>query len=249
MSIWFFLWLLLSGALLFFMGWNLLILYRQKKAWKVFAAKRKLRYRSTAMMSAPEISGVMNDFTVSMFTGEHMRPDQRSSRKLTAIEVNLTSVMPFEIAIASGGMVDLARELNFKEEIRPDLAGWDKGWVVYTQSRTAAEAYLTPERLQALVGLLKEENAWVIFIARAKTTLLRLDTPLPLDTPVLIDKLCAAMTSVARELELKGHEDKILMAEASRKTAHQKTVALHDQGDVVPDFALEDDPPTPREPS
>jgi phosphoglucomutase len=51
-SIWFYLWLLLSGGLLFFMGWTMLILFRQKKAWKQFAARHKLRYKADAMMGA-----------------------------------------------------------------------------------------------------------------------------------------------------------------------------------------------------
>ena len=44
MNIWFVLWLLLSAALLYFTGWTFLILQKQKRAWRVFATKYKLRY-------------------------------------------------------------------------------------------------------------------------------------------------------------------------------------------------------------
>jgi hypothetical protein len=240
-SIWFYLWLLLSGGLLFFMGWTMLILFRQKKAWKQFAARHKLRYKADAMMAPPEVSGVLNDYTVSLFTGEHMTPEQRSSRKLTAIEVSLTSRLPFDLVVATGGMVDLARGLNLKEEIRPESVKWEKGWFAGASSRAAADAYLTPERLSALTGLMRKENTWVVFICRNDAMLLRLDTPHPLDTQIILDTLTKEMIAAARVLELKNHEDKVLSAEAARKTSHKKTVSIDDADLSAVVLKLEDD--------
>lgn len=243
MSVWFYLWLVLSAGLVYFMGWTLLILHRQKRAWKAYAAQKKLRYTSGPMMASPELSGVLHDYSISLFTGEHVSPEQRTGRKLTAVEINLSGRMPFDMAVASAGMVEVVRGLALKEEFRPESADWDKSWVAGTASRPALEAYLTPPRLEALMGLMKTDNAWVIFVCRGDTILLRLDTPDPLDMPKKIDALLVKMIEAARVLELKDSEDKILAAAATRKTVHRKTAKIDAEPVAGADLRLEEEGP------
>lgn len=206
MSIWFLLWLVLSGALLYFMGWTLYILHRQKAAWSKYAEAKKLRYKANTFTSSPEMSGVLNDYTFSFFTGEHTVQEGRSTRKLTATEVSLSSRMPFDCALGSGGMVTLIRPLGLKEEIIPQHQDWKTSSIAATNNRAAFEAYLTPERLDAIVALMKVKNSWVIFIARGDVMLLRFDTPDPLDNPKKIEMLVQKMTAAAKVLELKPGE-------------------------------------------
>ncbi len=201
MSIWFVLWAILSVGLLYFTVWTMFVLHKQKKSWKAFAKKYKLRYQANSMLESPEVKGVLDDYTVGVFMGEHMSPDMRRARKLTAIEVNLNSIMPTEGAIASADMVAVIQELNFKNEIKPDHPDWKISYVAASDNKTVLESYLTKERQEVLTGLMKIKNAAVIFIFRGEVALLRFDTPEPLDSPKKLDQLVKKMIAAARILE------------------------------------------------
>src|SRR5262245_8805674 len=160
---WFILWLLLSGSLIFFAGWTIYILYMQKKSWRDFAKKNQLRFTSGKYFSTPEVNGTVDGYTVGVFSSEHISQDVRGSRRLTAIEVGLHSRMPFAGAVGSGGMVNLIERQPYSDEVRPDHKGWSTAYVARGASGSALEAYLTPARIEALTGLMKMKNAWVIF--------------------------------------------------------------------------------------
>lgn len=242
MSIWIILWLFLSGALIYFLGWTLFILFRQKQAWKGFSVRKKLRYRAHSMMASPEMSGSLDGYSINFLIGEHFTPDGRASRKLTAIEVQLKSHMPFEGGIASGGMVPVVQSTRMKEEIKPNHPKWDKNYIASSSSGAALEAYLTPERIDALTSLMKIRNGWVILIFRAETFLLRFDTPDPLDSQQKLDKITDKIIEMARVLELKPGEDGRLKLETTKKPVKEKALSV-DERDFRESsaFQLEDD--------
>ena len=240
MSIWFFIWLFLSAALIYFMGWNAFILYRQKRAWKSYAAAQKLRYRSPSFFAAPEMNGIAGDYTVSLFTGEHMSPDMRGSRKLTAIEIQLSSQFPFAGGVASGGMVDVIQSMGFKEEINPAHPEWEKAWIARAENRNVLKEYLNAERLAALVPLMKIKNAWVVFVFRDNMTLLRLDTPDPLDSAKKLNYIIKKMTDSAKVLELKSGEASRLKTYEATKSAKEVTLKISEEN-LGSDLSLEED--------
>lgn len=240
MSIWFFIWLLLSGALIYFMGWNAFILYRQKRAWKSYAGAHKLRYRSPTLFAAPEMNGTAGDYTVSLFTGEHMSPDMRGSRKLTAIEIQLSSRFPLAGGVASGGMVDVIQGMGFKEEINPNHPEWDKAWIARAENRNVLKEYLSAERLAALVSLMKIRNAWVIFIFQDNMMLLRFDTPDPLDSAKKLNYIIKKMTETAKILELKSGESSRLKTYEATKSAKEVTLKVEEEN-FDGDLSLEED--------
>lgn len=240
MNIWFLLWAVLSTALIYFLVWTLVILYRQKKAWRAYATHRKLRYSSRSFFGAPKIDGVIDGYTVSLFTGEHQAPEARGTRKLTAIEVNLSSVMPFDGAIASGGMMDIVTEMGFYDEVKPDIENWDSDqFIVRSDQKAAMAAYLTQERLKSLIALMKQKNAWTIVAFRNGISLLRLDTPLPLDDMEKIDRILKRMLQMAKLLELTAGESGKLKAAVLKTSAAEASLTLDD--DMDHGFQLEDD--------
>lgn len=227
------------------------ILFRQKTAWRKFAAQKKLRYRPGTLFGSPEMSGSADKRTVSFFVSEHMAADARSSRKLTAIEVKLSSQVPFEIGIASGGMVPMLKHFPFREELRPDYQKWDKNYMAAASSRMALEAYLTPERLEALTSMMRIRNGWTIFICRGDTTLLRFDTPDALDTVEKLNKIFTKMYSVAEALELRKGEESVLKSEAAKRSVKEMNIAVDDRDfHEAKEFQLEEDhvpePETPK---
>lgn len=211
---------------------------RQKRAWKAFALKKKLRYTQSKFLASPEMSGVLDDYTSTFFTAEHQPPDGRNSRKMTALEISLSSRIPFEGGIASGGMVPLIRTIAFKEEFIPPMPDWDKEWIACADNRNGIEAYLTPERLKALTGLMKIKNAWIILLFRKDVTLLRIDTADPLDSVDKLEKLSKFMVKSARALELTPGEDGRLKA-SLKEPVRRTTVKVAAPSDDI-SLQLED---------
>lgn len=248
MTIWIVLWLVLSVTILYFLGWTIFILLRQKQAWKTFAHKNKLRFTPNKFLSSPEMSGVLNDYTISFFTSEHTPADGRNARKMAAIEISLSSRMPFDGSIGSGGMVPLVRALGFKEEYAPSSTEWDKTWIAAGSNRNALEAYLTPARLKAFTSLMKLKNAWAILIFRDDIMLLRFDTADPLDNVEKLERLVKIVTDTARMLELdKGEDGKIKHAMTQKP---RQAAVVEATKEVASGLALEleEAPPKPALP-
>ena len=202
MSLWVILWAVISLALLGFVSWTLFILYNQKRVWREYAKKNNLRYNGGAFFDSPKMSGVRGDYTVDLFTGEHTAGDARMARKMTAIEIKLSSTMPFDSGIGSGGFVEVLREIGFREEFRPDHPKWEDSYIALSDSKKALKAYLTAERLDVLVSLLRVKNCWSVLIAKENVLLLRVDTPYPLDAAKKLDTLLGKMLDAAKVLEL-----------------------------------------------
>ncbi len=183
-------------------------------------------------MQTPEISGVMNGYKVSLFSSEHFSEDMRGSRKLTAIEVSLNSTMPFDGAVANGGMVPIVKSLEFKTEYRPEHERWDNSFIVAGDSSYALKRYLNDKRVDVLARTMKIRNAWVIFIFRNNAMLLRMDTPEPISNLEELEKLIVLLCKAAQILELGKGESAILKSEASKAERRDMTIEI-EGGDVA----------------
>lgn len=242
MSIWLALWVVISVTLIGFLLWSLYVLFQQKSVWKKFAEKNKLRYKANAMMESPSMDGAFNEYKISFFTSEHANPDLRGFRKMTAVEIGLQTSMPIDGGVASGGMVPLIRELALKSEIQPKHEKWNKSFIAAGENRYVLEAYLTKERLDVLLKLMRIKNGWVIFIFRQGRMLLRLDTPNPLASADSLQKVVDLMLKAASVLEVDPEESKKLKAEEARGIVKDSALTL-DDSDVEASgaFELEDD--------
>ena len=213
--------LIWAGLSLFLIGfwiWSNWILYKQKSGWKVFAEKRRLRYRGGKVFDSPELSGQYQDFEVLVFTAEHDTEDGRTGRRLTSVEVSLHSSLPISMAIASGGMVDLVEGLHFQAEYRPDFSGWDSSYIARSRDSAVMKAYLNDKRVQALIKLMKIKNAWIIVFFTGERGLLRIDLPDPLNDPKHLDRLLKTLIEAAKVLELEKGETARLKAHVGKET-------------------------------
>jgi hypothetical protein len=218
MSVWFWLWLLISVTLVYFLAWNYIILLRQKKTWRAFAKDRDLEYIEQGLFSTPELTGTIGDYRVNFFASEHRRETDRRSRKLTAIEVRMKSDMPpFAFAVASGQMADIARSIAFEKEVVPNYAAWENSFVALSDDYDALKAYLTDDRLAALCALMKVRNLWVILAARNDVFLLRVDTPHALDERKKLEALLKRMIKAAEVCEISA----AVLSDAKKLAADQ----------------------------
>lgn len=243
MSVWFALWALVSIAILSFSGWTFYILFRQKAAWKAFAARNGLAYKAGAMMTSPEMNGSIEGYKFSFFTGEHMAQDLRSTRKMTAVEITLRSVLPLEGAVASGGMVPLVKALGFGAEILPRHESWNPACIAAGSNRFSLQAYLTDERVSALSKLMQARNVWVILIFRNDVTLLRVDTPGALETAEKLEKIKKALLAAAQIFEMKSGEASFLKTAETDGLVRESSLKLEDEDfSAASGLRLEDEP-------
>lgn len=206
-----FLWGAISSFLIGFWLWSIYVLYRQKVTWRAYAQSRKMRYEGGGFYDSPRISGKIGGYKVEAFTADHSEFDARTQRRLSSVEVSLKTVMPSEMLVATGGMVAVLKDLPLQQEYKPEFTGWDDSYVVRTQEEGAAMAYLTDERMQALLTLTKIKKAWLVLIFYGGQGLLRLDLPDPVVEPKRLDILLKKMVEVAGILELgKGEEISII---------------------------------------
>lgn len=238
MSVWLALWIVFSLLLLAFLGWSLWISYQQKKVWKNFAEKNKLRYKSISFLQTPEMDGVIEGFRFNFFGSEHASKDLRSTRKMTAIEVTLSSSLPINGGCASGSMVDVLKLFGFKAEIRPEIEGWNKTYLIAGTHKRVLEMYFTLERTSLLARVMKIKNLWMIFLFADGKTLLRIDTSNPLVSSEQLEKLTKILLSAVQALELKNGEGKLLKAEESKAVLHEKSLVV-DEKTLEQSFGLE----------
>lgn len=194
---------LLALALTGFFVWTLWVLQRQKAVWRGFAKDNGLRVTPQAFMDPPTVSGLYRDHAISLLASAFARPDGRGGvRKRTGFEVTVPGAPPVEGVLASGTMVALANDpaLDLGREIAMKHKHWSTDWVARARDEDAMRAYLTPRRLDALTGLMRTPNAWVILIMRGEDILLRIDTPDPLDDRARLDRAARTMLATARVL-------------------------------------------------
>jgi len=193
-------------------------------------------------MDSPEVDGSIDGYKIDIFTSEHILENARSSRKLTAIEISLHSVLPIDGAVASGGMVPLVKELGFRTEIKPEHELWNRSYIAAADNERALKAYLTPERLDALLRMMRIKNSWMILIFRAERLLLRIDTPDPLTSEDYLDRLIKLMLKSAKTLELKSGESGVIEREEAKGLAETSNLMLDDDGaDDASPLSLEED--------
>ncbi len=228
MSISFVVWLSISVFLLGFWFWTIYILIRQRRAWKFYAEKKKLRYDSNGFYEGISLNGAVDGYKIAIFTSEHSELDARSQRRLSAIEINLHSSLDTYGGIASGGMVKFVETLDMNKEFKPTLKGWDDSYIVRTSNIDYMRKYLSDDRVQKLIELMKEDKLWVVLIFADGQGLLRIDTPLAIDTPKKMDELVKKMIAVARILELKNGESSDLKRQITGSNEKQKTLNVDD---------------------
>ena len=233
LSVYFYIWLFISLFLLGFWGWTLLVVVQQKRAWKAFAEKRQLRFHDQGMFATPMVGGSIDSYGVSLFASEHSELDERSQRRLTAIELSLQSDFPFACGVASGGMVSVVDAFDIRHEYKPQVKGWDNAYVLRTSDLQMAQNYFSEERMQKVLDLMKIEKAWIILIFFEDRGILRMDTPYPIDNPEELDKLITQMIDAARTLEIGKGETKDLLRKKSEKDKGQPVLSVDE--DILDD--------------
>lgn len=188
-SMWIALWLLIVVIVSGLFYWSTRILFRQKKAWKVYADKFRLLYQPGRFLNASSITGVLKGYRISVFSEPRLHTGRQTPRYMTCIQFSLPPGMPTGGIIASRTQEPLVRLVGLDLSVDVTDPDWDASVFIRTEDPVKLRAYLTPERIRILDTINKIKDGSLVFMFDTKQTYLRFETPLPLDHPAQLDQI------------------------------------------------------------
>ncbi len=197
---WLAIWGIFAVFIFGFVIWTMAVLYQQKRAWSAFAKRHKLKYDAGTFMGSPTVTGKIKDRLLSLYTGIQQTDDIRGQRFVTVIEFQLGDGMPTGAAISTPQFRSFIDGLIFDETYQPELAEWDKDYVVRTRDEKNLSAYLTKERQQVLHSLFTMKTASVLFFFDELEAVLRVETSDPLRSEAHLNAIIKRLADAAETL-------------------------------------------------
>ncbi|MCI5060563.1 MAG: hypothetical protein MRY79_05780 [Alphaproteobacteria bacterium] len=207
MSIWLFLWVVLSIILLGATAWSTWILIQQKQAWRSYAAKHGLTYMPGRFFESPQMEGVIEGYNVSFFSATQMHEDSRKNRQRTVLQLNINNPMVNGLGAGTPEMLPFLKTLDILSA--HDLKGregWNASNALFSVHPEKIEAYLTPERLKALASILSIPNADILVLIEEEGGAVRIETGNPLESEKTVDALVKKLLARVKKLEIDEEE-------------------------------------------
>lgn len=199
---WIFIWLVLSAILLGSAVWSLQILLRQKKAWEAYAKSKNFNFVRGTFMGPAEMSGVVGDYKVSFFSVERTSDDVRSRRLMTSLEIELVEPIVDGMAMGTKEMLPFMQSIGTLKPTKIENPQWDESLFAFVRNEACIKAYLTSERLDSFINLLKTRNADVIIVFNDQKLAIRLETPDPMQDTAKMDKIVIRILGLLDKVRL-----------------------------------------------
>ena len=98
---WLAIWALFAAFIVVYVGWTLVVLFQQKKAWAAFAKKNKMKYESPKLTESPVVSGTYGTYQLALYAAVQQTNDMRGQRFVNVIEFQFGKGMSTGAAIAT----------------------------------------------------------------------------------------------------------------------------------------------------
>jgi hypothetical protein len=181
-------------------AWSLVILLRQKNAWRAFATKNNLEIGQSKYLSSPLINGLYKGNPFILYSEEQQTGDIKGKRYRTIIQFLLPPMACYGI-VASPEATSFAATLNMKEGISLPAETFNPASVVFCNDKEKLLPYFTADRVKALNALMNIPNFAIVFIFDEKEAFLRFETADPLDNAERLDKLVAKIAQYVPHLK------------------------------------------------
>lgn len=169
-------------------------------------------------MGPAEMEGVIGDYKLAFFTAERAGDDIRTRRYITALEIDLMEGLIDGGVMGTREMVPFMQSLDRLHRYKIDRPGWDENHYAFMKFDEVANAYFTPERIEACSNILKTKNADVLIIFNEREMLVRLETSDPMQDAEKIDKIVSRIIALCNKLRITPEQRKDYVA-LSGKTA------------------------------
>lgn len=259
---WLAIWGCFAAFIVAFVGWTLVVLMQQKRAWANFAKKNKLKYTPGSFMGSPTVTGEMGKWNFSLYAGVQQTDDIRGQRFVSVIEFQLGRGMPTGAAIATKEFAGFINGLVFDKDFRPALAEWDKSYIARTRSVNSLGAYMTKERTQLLHSLFGLKNSAALFFFDEIEAVLRIETTDPLRNEEHLSKIVNRIMNAVERLSPTDEEKKVFRQLLLQEKKRREQGLDEDDNDTLTDSVtlaaepeasppppvIEDAPPKPAAP-
>jgi len=239
LSIWIFIWLVVSAILIGATVWSASILFKQKKAWAAYAKKKGFTFDKGTFMGPAQMQGAIGKYELAFFTAERQDADVRKRRYVTVLEIQLPGLVD-GAAAGTSEMVPFLKTLTrlTPREIKSDK--WNPAFRFFSHNDKAMDAYLTEERIEALsqiLGTKVAQSADILIMFDGNEGLIRVETSDPLEHPAKIDRLVKHLLKNTQTLLPDDNEKKKLESwtsgeQNSRKDEAQSLPEKNDQAQV-----------------
>lgn len=200
MNIWFMLWVFLTVFVVGIFLWSTVILLRQKRAWEVFAKRHQMAYSPNGFFRSPAMRGSLRGFMTTIFSEEQVTEEAKGRKFRTVVQMELAGGMRTQGVVTSPELRPFAAIMRLKIDVLPDLPEWNKGIVFQAGVPELLSGYLTPERVKLLNTIMSSKNIGCIFVFNETETMLRFETPDPLDDPEKVERFMTKALETARIL-------------------------------------------------
>ncbi len=195
--IWKIIWLAISAFVVFITTWSLSILFKQKKAWKEFAKKHKMRHLSGGFFESPEIKGRVYGHDFHMFTAKHGVDDEKRKKYRTVIEVRLDNNAGIKGVFATGDLVSIAEYINLPEKPDVNYAGWNPDILFSTNDAKKFKEYLNNDRAKVINDISNIKNSDMLFLYDTDNIIFQIHMPNPLDDVRKIERILKKLAAAA----------------------------------------------------
>lgn len=177
MSIGVLLWIVLSAVILGVFGWSTYILYQQKKAWKAFATKYKLKYEPGRLLQSASINGYIDETRVEVFSAEAVTADIRGRRFLSAIEIVVPKKLVDSGATGTPDVLPFLETLDLLKLYPLKSEHWNEEHKFFVKHKDAMHDFFSEEMVRKFAKLLKIKNASVLIMFDGEEFVIRVETP------------------------------------------------------------------------
>ncbi len=179
MTIWIFLWIILSLLIFGIFTWSNYTLILQKRAWKALATRRKLRFRAPRIFNSATVVGKVAGYRFSLFSEEQPTEDI-ARRRFTSVLMFELQPLPFQGVVATSHMRHFIEMSALPDSIKPEHENWRSNSFITTNNQRLMHAYITEYRLKALMSVMHIKNGMFLYAFDSENAVLRLETVDPL---------------------------------------------------------------------
>ncbi len=205
--IWKIIWLAISAFVIFITTWSLSILFKQKKAWKEFAKKYKMRHLSGGFFDSPEIKGRVYGHDFHIFTAKHSVDDERRKKYRTVIEVRFKNNAGIKGVFATGELTPIAEYINLPEKPDVNYAGWNSEILFSTNDAKKFKKYLNQDRAKIINDISNIKNSDMLFLYDIDNVIFQIHMPNPLDDVRKIERILKKLAAAADILYVQPNDD------------------------------------------
>ncbi len=195
--LWKIIWILFALAVTGYCGWTLQVILNQKKAWRAFAKKYKLKYMEEGMFSPPGMFGKIGGQAFVAYIESSNGFSFGQSGSWTVLEMPFESELKTaEITMVSTDFMLEMQQADWLQSFVPDHPAWGDNTPLYSETPDFFKNYLDDEKITSLARLKSAPKAGYIFMVDQEGSVVSYRTRQPLDDPKQINEAVKIIRAV-----------------------------------------------------